>query len=40
MNIINRDGLMHISLLEGQARAIIVESTAMVQRAMEIHGLS
>ena len=40
MDIMNRDGLMHIELLEGQARAIIVESTAMVQRARDIHGLS
>ena len=40
MDIMNRDGLMHIELLEGQARAIIIESTAMVQRARDIHGLS
>lgn len=36
----NRDGILHISLLEGQARAILIESTALVQRAKEIHGLS
>ena len=36
----NRDGILHLSLLEGQARAILIESTAMVQRAKEIHGLS
>jgi len=36
----NRDGILHISLLEGQARAILTESTQMVQRAKEIHGLS
>ncbi len=40
MSVMNRDGLLHISLLEGQARAILTESTAMVQRAKEIHGLS
>ena len=36
----NSDGLLHISLLEGQARAILTESTAMVHRAKEVHGLS
>ncbi len=40
MNLLNRDGILHISLLEGQARAILIESTALVQRAKEIHGLS
>ena len=40
MNLLNQDGILHISLLEGQARAILIESTAMVQRAKEIHGLS
>ena len=40
MNLLNRDGILHISLMEGQARAILIESTAMVQRAKEIHGLS
>ena len=40
MSVMNQDGLLHISLLEGQARAIMIESTAMVQRAKEIHGLS
>lgn len=40
MEIMNRDGLIHLSLLEGQARAILIESTAMVQRAKETHGLS
>ncbi len=40
MDLMNRDGILHISLLEGQARAILIESTAMVQRAKEIHGLS
>ena len=40
MGIMNQDGLLNISLLQGQARAILIESTAMVQRAREIHGLS
>ena len=40
MNLLNRDGILHISLLNGQARAILIESTGMVQRAKEIHGLS
>ena len=40
MNLSNRDGILHLSLLEGQARAILIESAGMVQRAKEIHGLS
>lgn len=40
MNLMNQDGILHISLMEGQARAILIESTHMVQRAKEIHGLS
>ena len=36
----NRDGILNISLLDGQARAILIESTAMVQRAKDIHHLS
>ena len=40
MEWMNRDGILHISLLEGQARAILIESTTLVQRAKEIHGLS
>ena len=40
MSVMNRDGILHISLLEGQARAILIESTQMVQRAKTIHGLS
>ena len=40
MNLMNRDGILHISLLEGQARAILIESTQLVQRAKDIHGLS
>ncbi len=40
MDGLNRDGILHVSLLEGQARAILIESTDLVQRAKEIHGLS
>ena len=40
MSLLNRDGILHISLLEGQARAIMIESTQLVQRAKDIHGLS
>ena len=36
----NQDGLYHISLMDGQARAILIESTQLVQRAKDIHGLS
>ena len=34
------DGMLRISLLEGQARAFLVESTNMVERARSIHHLS
>ena len=34
------DGLYHISLMGGQARAILIESTKLVQRAKVIHHLS
>ena len=40
MGVMNRDGILHISLLEGQARAILTESTQVVQAAKDIHGLS
>ena len=40
MELNNRDGIYHISLMGGQARAILIESTAMVQKAMDIHKLS
>ena len=40
MDLRSRDGILHISLLEGQARAILIESTQMVQEAKRIHGLS
>lgn len=40
MEFRNQDGIYHISLMGGQARAILIESTGMVQKAMETHGLS
>ena len=40
MESMNRDGIYHISLLEGQARAILIESTNLVQKAMDTHKLS
>lgn len=40
MNMTNRDGILHLSLLEGQARAILIESTGLVQTAKETHDLS
>ena len=40
MSNANNDGLLHISLLDGQARAILVNSTEIVQRAKDIHNLS
>ena len=40
MNAMNRDGLLNISLLEGQARALLIESTELVERARQIHSLS
>ena len=40
MEMNNRDGILHISLMNGQARAILIESTAMVQEAKRVHSLS
>lgn len=40
VNIMNSDGLMHISLLEGQARALLIDSTNLVEQARRTHGLS
>lgn len=40
MSLTSRDGILHISLMGGQARAILIESTAMVQEAKRVHGLS
>ncbi len=34
------DGLYHITLLDGQARALLIDSTQMVEAARAIHGLS
>lgn len=36
----NKDTLIHFSLLEGQARAVLIESTSMVAQARRIHHLS
>lgn len=40
MDIMNSDGLLRITLLEGQARAFLIDSTQMVENARRIHGLS
>ena len=40
MDMMNRDGIYHISLMGGQARAILIESTSLVQKAMDTHKLS
>ena len=40
MDIMNRDGLLRISLMGGQARAFLIDSTRMVEEARRIHGLS
>ena len=40
MSLLNRDGILHISLLQGQARAILIESTRLVQCAKDTHALS
>ena len=40
INVINSDGLLHIELLEGQARALLVDSTHLVEQARSTHGLS
>lgn len=40
MNWENRDGILRISLLEGQARAFLIESTSMVEAARRTHKLS
>ncbi len=40
MDVMNRDGIYDISLMDGQARAILIESTALVQKAMDTHHLS
>ena len=40
MDLRTTDGILHISLMGGQARAILIESTQLVQEAKRIHGLS
>jgi molecular chaperone Hsp33 len=35
-----KDGLYHITLLNGQARALLIDSTFLVETARSIHGLS
>ena len=40
MEMRREDGLYHISLMGGQARAILIESTNLVQKAMDTHHLS
>ena len=40
MDLRSRDGILHISLMGGQARAIMIKSTQMVGEAKRIHGLS
>ena len=40
MEMRREDGIYHISLMGGQARAILIESTNLVQRAMDTHHLS
>ncbi len=39
-NTLNRDGLMRISLMGGQARAFLIDSTCLVEQARQIHNLS
>ena len=34
------DGMLHISLMGGQARALLIEGTQMVEKARALHGLS
>ncbi len=40
MDVLQMDGMYNISLLGGQARAILVEGTQLVERARQIHSLS
>ncbi len=39
-NTINMDGILRISLMGGQARAFLIDSTRMVAEAQRVHGLS
>ena len=40
MDMLNRDGILRISLLGGQARAFLIDSTSMVEAARRTHNLS
>lgn len=37
---LNKDGMLRISLMEGQARAFLIDSTRLVEEARRIHSLS
>lgn len=39
-NILYQDGMYRLSLLQGEARAFLIESTHMAERARQIHSLS
>lgn len=39
-NTLNRDGMLRISLMEGQARAFLIDSTRLVETARQTHSLS
>ncbi|MDD7412215.1 MAG: Hsp33 family molecular chaperone HslO [bacterium] len=38
--MLNKDGMVRISLMEGQARAFLIDSTRLVEEARRIHSLS
>ncbi len=38
--MVDKDTLIHFTLLEGQARAVLIDSTRLVSRARRIHNLS
>ena len=38
-NMLNKDGMVRISLMEGQARAFLIDSTRLVEEARLIHSL-
>ena len=39
-NMLNKDGMLRISLMEGQARAFLIDSTRLVEEARRVHSLS
>ena len=39
-NMLNKDGMVRISLMEGQARALLIDSTRLEEEARRIHSLS